>query len=87
MRLEAGDASASGSTDDYLDGAAELLATISAVTTLFPGDVILLGRTAATLRLPATGGVVTGEIEGLGRVRAEVLRAGADGSTDGAGSA
>lgn len=87
MRLEAGDASVSGSTDDYLDGAAELLATISAVTTLFPGDVILLGATAATLRLPATGGVVTGEIDGLGRVRAEIVRADPDGATHGEASA
>ncbi|MFK4804565.1 fumarylacetoacetate hydrolase family protein [Microbacterium sp. ZW CA_36] len=87
MRLDAGDESVSGSTDDYLDGAAEMLATISAVTTLFPGDVILLGRTAATLRLPVSGGVVAGEIEGLGRVRAEIVRAGAGGATDGEASA
>lgn len=87
MCLETGDGTSSGSTDDYLDGAAELITTISAVTTLFPGDVILLGRTAAALRLPASGGFVAGEIEGLGRVRAEIVRASPDGRTHGKASA
>lgn len=64
------------STSDYLVGVAELLASISPVTTLFPGDVITLGRTTARLLVPATGPVrITGAIDGLGDVHAELVPA------------
>lgn len=75
--LEAGDRVVTGSTSAYLAGPDDLIQTISAMITLFPGDVITLGWTAARLVLTrdeyAAGVVVRGAIEGLGEVRADLL--------------
>lgn len=77
MTLEIGGRVASGSTSDYIAGPGELIRTISAMITLFPGDVITLGSTAARLVLTrdeyAAGVVVRGAIEGLGETRADLL--------------
>ncbi len=76
MSLEVGDRVVSGSTSAYLAGPGDLIATISAMITLFPGDVITLGWTAARLVLTRdeyeAGVVVRGAIEGLGEVRADL---------------
>lgn len=76
MSLEAGDQVIHGKTSQYIAGPDELVTTISSVITLFPGDVITLGRTGAHLRVSRetyeSGLVVRGEIEGLGTVEAEL---------------
>ncbi|PZF84760.1 fumarylacetoacetate hydrolase family protein [Jiangella anatolica] len=76
MSLEVGSRAVSGSTSDYLAGPGELISTISAMITLFPGDVITLGSTTARLRLTRAeyeaGVVVRGGIEGLGQVHAAI---------------
>ncbi|SDT47591.1 fumarylacetoacetate hydrolase family protein [Jiangella sp. DSM 45060] len=76
MSLTAGSRAAAGPTSEYLAGPDELIRTISAMITLFPGDVITLGSTAARLVLTRdeyeAGVVVRGGIEGLGEVYAEI---------------
>lgn len=62
-----------GTTDDYQLGAAEVIAYISRYITLFPGDVVTLGRlesllpVAADRALPAETTVQAG-IDGLGHI-------------------
>jgi 2-keto-4-pentenoate hydratase/2-oxohepta-3-ene-1,7-dioic acid hydratase in catechol pathway len=72
MALRIGDRVAAGSTSDYLTGPDELIRTISAMITLFPGDVITLGSTVARLEVARdeyeAGVVFLGGIEGLGEV-------------------
>lgn len=79
MSLRIGDRVARASTSDYLAGPDELIRTISAVITLFPGDVITLGATAARLDLTRdeyeAGVVIRGGIDGLGEVTATPRRA------------
>lgn len=58
-------------TDDYLRSAAELIAHITRYITLFPGDVVTLGRLGDLIHLPHDG-IRAGlaghaEIDGLGR--------------------
>jgi len=76
LSLRIGDRVVSGSTSGYLAGPDDLIRTISAMITLFPGDVITLGWTAARLVLTRdeyeAGVVVHGAIVGLGEVRAEI---------------
>lgn len=80
MTLEVAGEQVTGSTSDYLAGPGELIETISAMTTLFPGDVITLGSTGARLRVPSTvlsapdrPMRVTAEIEGLGAIHADLV--------------
>ncbi|PUB26270.1 2-keto-4-pentenoate hydratase/2-oxohepta-3-ene-1,7-dioic acid hydratase in catechol pathway [Promicromonospora sp. AC04] len=65
-----------GSTAAYAAGPTELLAAISRMITLFPGDVVTLGATSARVRVTreqyAAGLDVTAGIEGLGTVRARI---------------
>ncbi len=72
LTLRIGDRVAGGSTSAYLAGPDDLIRTISAMITLFPGDVITLGSTAARLDLTRdeyeAGVVIRGGIEGLGDV-------------------
>ncbi|NGN66364.1 hypothetical protein G5C51_20990 [Streptomyces sp. A7024] len=83
MSLQIGDQVVHGKTSRYLAGPDELITTISSMITLFPGDVITLGRTAAHLRISreayASGLLVRGEIEGLGTVEAELAPRGRHG--------
>ncbi|MEO3848368.1 fumarylacetoacetate hydrolase family protein [Streptomyces sp. B8F3] len=76
MSLEIGDQVVHGNTSQYIAGPDELITTISRVITMFPGDVITLGRTAAYLRISReayeSGLAIRGEIEGLGTVGAEL---------------
>lgn len=76
MSLAIGDREVSTTTSAYLAGPDDLIRTISAMITLFPGDVITLGSTAARLVLTRAeyeaGVVVHGDIAGLGEVRAEM---------------
>ncbi|WP_116953000.1 fumarylacetoacetate hydrolase family protein [Jiangella endophytica] len=76
LSLAIGDRVVSGTTSEYLHGPDDLIRTISAMITLFPGDVITLGWTATRLLLTRdeyeAGIVVRGEIEGLGEVSAEI---------------
>jgi 2-keto-4-pentenoate hydratase/2-oxohepta-3-ene-1,7-dioic acid hydratase in catechol pathway len=69
-------AEVSGSTAAYAAGPGELLSTISRMITLFPGDVVTLGATAARLRVTrdqyAAGLDVTAGIEGLATIRTRV---------------
>jgi len=72
--LRVGDREARASTSAYLAGPDELISTISAMVTLFPGDVITLGATTARLELTreeyAAGVAVHGIVEGLGETSA-----------------
>jgi 2-keto-4-pentenoate hydratase/2-oxohepta-3-ene-1,7-dioic acid hydratase in catechol pathway len=65
-----------GSTAAYAAGPGELLATISRMITLFPGDVVTLGATSARLLVTreayAEGLRITARIEGLGTVWARI---------------
>ncbi|WP_129788675.1 fumarylacetoacetate hydrolase family protein [Promicromonospora panici] len=65
-----------GSTAEYAAGPGELLTTISRMITLFPGDVVTLGSTAARLRVTreeyAAGLDITAGIEGLATIRTHV---------------
>jgi 2-keto-4-pentenoate hydratase/2-oxohepta-3-ene-1,7-dioic acid hydratase in catechol pathway len=64
-----GAGSVTGSTGEYRHTASQVLASISRYITLFPGDVITLGRLASRLHVPAgTQASALVEIEGLGRV-------------------
>ncbi|WP_298331386.1 fumarylacetoacetate hydrolase family protein [Haloactinopolyspora sp.] len=77
MTLHVGETVVRGSTSAYIAGPQRLLATISAMITLFPGDVITLGATEVRVVLSKdhyeAGVVVRGEIEGLGEVHAELV--------------
>jgi 2-keto-4-pentenoate hydratase/2-oxohepta-3-ene-1,7-dioic acid hydratase in catechol pathway len=64
-----------GSTADMVFGVAELIATISQVMTLEPGDVILTGTPSGVGPLQP-GDVVEVEIEGIGTLRNPVVRQG-----------
>lgn len=60
---------AKGNTSEYLHSASDVLAYISTYITLFPGDVITLGRLSERLLIPkgtSTSGFV--EIDNLGRL-------------------
>ncbi|MEV0895025.1 fumarylacetoacetate hydrolase family protein [Promicromonospora sp. NPDC050262] len=65
-----------GSTAEYTAGPGELLATISRMITLFPGDVVTLGSASARVRVTreqyAAGLDVAAGVEGLGTVRARI---------------
>lgn len=61
--------SVAGSTAEYLHAAPDVLAYITQFITLFPGDVITLGRLAARLEVPlGTQASGLAEIENLGQV-------------------
>lgn len=62
-----------GRTSDLLAGVADLVAFISEVFTLLPGDVILTGTPAGVGPL-VHGDVVECEVEGIGVLRNPVLR-------------
>ncbi|MFI2364429.1 fumarylacetoacetate hydrolase family protein [Promicromonospora sp. NPDC019610] len=68
-----------GSTTEYAAGPGELLAAISRMITLFPGDVVTLGSASARVRVPreqyAAGLDVTAGIEGLGSVHTRIAGA------------
>jgi 2-keto-4-pentenoate hydratase/2-oxohepta-3-ene-1,7-dioic acid hydratase in catechol pathway len=61
-----------GRTSDMVFGVAELIAFISGVMTLLPGDVIATGTPAGVGPLMA-GQVVEVEVEGVGRLRSPVV--------------
>lgn len=61
-----------GSTRDLVFGVAELLACVSAVMTLEPGDVLLTG-TPDGIGPILPGDRVTVEVEGIGRLENEVI--------------
>ncbi len=69
-----GDLRQMGSTRDMVFSVRQLIAFISSVMTLEPGDVILTGTPAGVGPLQA-GDVVEVEIEGLGRLRNPVRQA------------
>jgi 2-keto-4-pentenoate hydratase/2-oxohepta-3-ene-1,7-dioic acid hydratase in catechol pathway len=79
MTLRIGDRLVACSTSDYVAGPGELIATIAAMITLFPGDVITLGATTARLDLTRdeydAGVVIRGGIAGLGMVTVDLLGA------------
>lgn len=76
MTLDVDGEHVTGSTSDYVAGPGELIETISAMTTLFPGDVITLGSTSARIRVPSGASVrAVGRIEGFGQVFAELAPA------------
>jgi 2-keto-4-pentenoate hydratase/2-oxohepta-3-ene-1,7-dioic acid hydratase in catechol pathway len=62
-----------GSTAAYAAGPGELLTTIARMITLFPGDVVTLGATAARVRVTrdeyAAGLDITAGVEGLAIIR------------------
>ncbi|ROR93084.1 2-keto-4-pentenoate hydratase/2-oxohepta-3-ene-1,7-dioic acid hydratase in catechol pathway [Salana multivorans] len=62
-----------GSTAQMLVGVSELIAYVSSIFTLLPGDVILTGTPAGVGRIDA-GQRVEVEIEGIGRLGNPVLR-------------
>lgn len=74
MTLRVGDREIRASTSAYVAGPDELIGVISAMITLFPGDVITLGATTARLEVTreeyAAGVVVHGAIDGLGEASA-----------------
>jgi 2-keto-4-pentenoate hydratase/2-oxohepta-3-ene-1,7-dioic acid hydratase in catechol pathway len=59
-----------GSTAEYQHRAAKILSFISTYITLFPGDVVTLGRVSKLLTLALDSDLIDGfvEIDGLGRV-------------------
>ena len=68
------------SAGDYRHGARAVIAFITRYITLFPGDVILLGRTRKRLTLAPDQGngavlLLEGHVEGLGTVTAHIRRA------------
>ena len=63
----------SGRTNDMVFGVAELVAWISGVVTLLPGDVVLTGTPAGVGPL-SPGADVTVEIDGIGQLRNPVIR-------------
>ena len=67
-----------GNTDEYLLLAPRVLAFVTAQITLFPGDVITLGRVASQLNLEAdaklrSGCTLSGSIEGIGTVHCSIV--------------
>lgn len=61
-------------TNDYIAGPGELIEMINAITTLFPGDVITLGRSSAKLSVAAHQSVsVHGAIDGIGTVHTRTV--------------
>ncbi|ACQ81685.1 fumarylacetoacetate (FAA) hydrolase [Beutenbergia cavernae DSM 12333] len=76
MTLRVGDRTVTSSTSDYVAGPDELVRTISARITLFPGDVVTLGATSARIRVTRgeyeAGLVVTASIDGVGDVEARL---------------
>ncbi|MFE5775410.1 MULTISPECIES: fumarylacetoacetate hydrolase family protein [Brachybacterium] len=68
-----GDLAQDGSTADMLRRVPELVAEISRVTTLLPGDVILTG-TPAGVRSVGAGSVIDVTIEGVGTLTNPVVR-------------
>lgn len=76
LSLAVGDRVVSASTSRYVAGPDDLIRSISAMITLFPGDVITLGSTAARLVVTRdeyeSGAVIRGAIEGMGDVRVDL---------------
>ena len=74
MRLAVdGCGAVSGNTDEYQFLAPTILSFISRQITLFPGDVVTLGRVAEQLTIPCNrrlprGTVLHASIEGVGEV-------------------
>jgi len=79
MRLTVGDERAEGCTSEYVLGFDAVLAFITRYVTLFPGDVVTLGRVAQRVTLPAhvavnEGLTISAEIEGFAAVRAAFVQ-------------
>ncbi len=80
MRIDVdGISDATGNSSEYVLGFPAVLKFITRYVTLFPGDVITLGRIAKRVVVPAhvaanKGIAITASIEGLPPVRAHVLR-------------
>lgn len=66
-----GEITQDGSTADMIHSIPELIAEISHVTTLLPGDVILTG-TPAGVATVSDGSLVTVEIEGIGELNTPI---------------
>lgn len=79
MTLQVGDAKVVSTTGEYVAGPAEIIETISKMITLFPGDVITLGGTSESIRIPAgqltDGRAIRGEVHGIGEVEFVAARA------------
>ena len=63
----------SGSTADMVRGVPELIAEISSVVTLLPGDIVLTG-TPAGVRTVEPGARIDVEIEGIGTLSNPLVR-------------
>lgn len=66
------------STEEYVVPPAAMLSRLSQYLTLFPGDVLTLGRMSAMLEVPeetaANGFAGSGEIEGLGKIEFDFVK-------------
>jgi 5-oxopent-3-ene-1,2,5-tricarboxylate decarboxylase/2-hydroxyhepta-2,4-diene-1,7-dioate isomerase len=66
-----------GNTRDMIRGVAQLIAHLSSILTLSPGDVILTGTPDGVVNVDAGDEVVT-EIDGIGRLVGYIARDAAD---------
>jgi 5-oxopent-3-ene-1,2,5-tricarboxylate decarboxylase/2-hydroxyhepta-2,4-diene-1,7-dioate isomerase len=66
-----------GNTRDMIRGVAQLIAHLSSILTLSPGDVILTGTPEGVVNVDAGDEVVT-EIDGIGRLVGYIARDAAD---------
>lgn len=81
MRVCVGGKTAEGSTAEYHLDFADILSFITTYITLFPGDVLTLGRIATRLSIDAADAAnnamtFSGEIQGLGSVEVGIIKDG-----------
>ncbi|MDH4307672.1 MAG: fumarylacetoacetate hydrolase family protein [Acidimicrobiia bacterium] len=69
-----GDVRQAGFTSDMIFGVAEILAFVSTVMTLLPGDVVLMGTPPGAAPV-APGDVVETEVDGIGSLFNRIVRA------------
>ncbi|MHA7984453.1 fumarylacetoacetate hydrolase family protein [Rathayibacter sp. CAU 1779] len=77
MTVDAVGATGSATTGGYVASPSELVSAISSMITLFPGDVISLGSTAAVVELSALendGARIVAHVDGLGSVECSITR-------------
>ncbi len=79
MRVEAAGKTVTGTTAEYHLDFAAVIEFVSTYITLFPGDVLTLGRTAGRINLDAAeaannGLVFCGKVDKLGEVRVNILK-------------
>lgn len=65
-------------TEEYVVPPTVMLSRLSQYLTLFPGDVLTLGKVSAMLEVPeeaaANGFAGSGEIDGLGKIEFEFIK-------------